>query len=195
MADAAPVKWGILGCGDVCEIKSGPALQDAANSELVAVMRRSPGAAEDFAARHNVAAFFTDAEALAASEDVTAIYVASPPAAHFEHAAIACAAGKPTYIEKPLGRNVGESQKIVDMFEAAGVPLFVAYYRRGLAPFTVAKEIIASGEIGAPVTVSFRLDQRPNAAVSTPRNPHLIFRVRSPTDILPVKLLITMRCR
>ena len=83
-----------------------------------------------------------------------------------EHATVACASGKPTYIEKPLGRNVAESQQIVDMFEAAGVPLFVAYYRRGLAPFTVAKEILASGEIGAPVTVSFRLDQRPNAAVN-----------------------------
>ena len=58
MADAAPVKWGILGCGDVCEVKSGPALQDAANSSLVAVMRRTPGAAEDFAARHGVPALY-----------------------------------------------------------------------------------------------------------------------------------------
>jgi predicted dehydrogenase len=164
MADA--VRWGILGVGDVCEVKSGPALQDAEGSELVAVMRRTAGAAEDFATRHGVPAWFDDAEALVNSADVSAIYVASPPGAHLEHAKLACATGKPTYIEKPLGRNVAETKEIVDMFEVAGVPLFVAYYRRGLAPFTVAREMLASGAIGAPVSVSFRLDQQPNAAAN-----------------------------
>ena len=38
-------------------------------------------------------------------------------------------------MEKPIGRNVAESEAIVALFEEAGVPLFVAYYRRGLAPF------------------------------------------------------------
>ena len=34
------VRWGIIGCGDVTEVKSGPAFQKVNNSELVAVMRR-----------------------------------------------------------------------------------------------------------------------------------------------------------
>ena len=34
------IRWGILGAGDVCEVKSGPAFQKAAHSELLAVMRR-----------------------------------------------------------------------------------------------------------------------------------------------------------
>ena len=37
------VRWGIIGCGDVCEVKSGPAFQKAEGSELVAVMRRDAG--------------------------------------------------------------------------------------------------------------------------------------------------------
>ena len=155
---AAPVRWGILGCGDVCEVKSGPALQRASGSELVAVMRRTPGAAKDFAERHGVPKWFEDAKALVDCEDVTAVYVASTPAAHYEHAKLAAEvrapsahptpltamsdrgawctqAGKPCYMEKPIGRNVAESEAIVALFEDAGVPLFVAYYRRGLAPF------------------------------------------------------------
>ena len=147
-------------------IRSTHRLQDAEGSQLAAVMRRTPGAAEDFAKRHGVPSWYEDAEALVASEHVNAIYVASPPGAHLEHAKLACDSKKPTYIEKPLGRNVAETKAIVDMFEAANVPLFVAYYRRGLAPFTVARELISNGSIGVPVSVSFRLDQRPNAAVA-----------------------------
>ena len=93
---AAPVRWGILGCGDVCEVKSGPALQRASGSELVAVMRRTPGAAKDFAQRHGVPKWFEDAKALVDCEDVTAVYVASTPAAHYEHAKLAAEVRAPT---------------------------------------------------------------------------------------------------
>ena len=86
---APAVQWGILGVGDVCEVKSGPALQDAEGSQLAAVMRRTPGAAEDFAKRHGVPSWYEDAEALVASEQVNAIYIASPPGAHLEHAKLA----------------------------------------------------------------------------------------------------------
>ena len=51
------VRWGIIGCGDVTEKKSGPALQQAARSKLVAVMRRDVEKAEDYAKRHHVPKF------------------------------------------------------------------------------------------------------------------------------------------
>ena len=73
---------------------------------------------------------FSDAEALVAHPGVTAVYVASPPGSHTELAAVALKHRKPTYIEKPLARDPAESRRIVEAFETAGVPLFVAYYRR-----------------------------------------------------------------
>lgn len=51
MAVMDTVRWGIIGVGDVTEIKSGPVLQQADRSELVAVMRRSGDKAADFARR------------------------------------------------------------------------------------------------------------------------------------------------
>ena len=45
------IRWGILGCGDVCEVQSGPAFQKADDSALTAVMRRDRRLAEDFARR------------------------------------------------------------------------------------------------------------------------------------------------
>ena len=58
------IRWGIIGCGDVTEVKSGPALQKAANSRLVAVMRRDGAKAADYAKRHGVPRWYDDADAL-----------------------------------------------------------------------------------------------------------------------------------
>ena len=58
------VKWGIIGVGDVCEVKSAPAMQLIENSELVAVMRRTGELAQDYAQRHNVPKWYDDADAL-----------------------------------------------------------------------------------------------------------------------------------
>ena len=49
------IHWGIIGCGDVTEVKSGPAFNKVPNSTLVAVMRRNKEKAADYAKRHNVA--------------------------------------------------------------------------------------------------------------------------------------------
>ena len=55
------VRWGIVGCGDVTEVKSGPGFQKARGSALVAVMRRDPAKAEDYARRHGVPRWYGDA--------------------------------------------------------------------------------------------------------------------------------------
>jgi predicted dehydrogenase len=58
------IRWGLIGCGDVAEVKGGPALQKADGSALVAVMRRDRGKAEDFARRHGVPRAYDAADAL-----------------------------------------------------------------------------------------------------------------------------------
>jgi len=150
------VRWGIIGCGDVCEVKSGPGFQQAEGSELVAVMRRDGALAEDFARRHGVPAFYDDADRLIADPNVTAVYIASPPGSHLELALKAAAAGKPAYVEKPMARTHAECLRMVAAFEQAQVPLFVAYYRRALPRFLKAKEIVDSGRLGPLCNVDVR---------------------------------------
>ena len=120
MATAAPIRWGILGVGDVCEVKSGPGFQKAQGSKLVAVMRRSVDKAEDFAARHGASGFgairaFATAEELVAWEEVDAVYIATPPGPHCDLAKLVLAAKKPCLIEKPLARTAEESRLIVEV--------------------------------------------------------------------------------
>lgn len=150
------IRWGIIGCGDVCERKSGPGFQRATGSRLVAVMRRQRALAEDFARRHGVPRFYDDADELVSDPEVDAVYVATPPGTHLEHALRACRAGKPVYVEKPMARTHAECNAMVRAFHAARVPLFVAYYRRALDRFRAVRDAVASGRLGTITGVSYR---------------------------------------
>ncbi|MDQ0971701.1 putative dehydrogenase [Neobacillus niacini] len=142
------VRWGIIGCGDVTEVKSGPAFQKVNNSELVAVMRRTGELAKDYAERHQVPKWYDDADQLINDPDVNAIYIATPPGSHKEYTLKAARAGKPVYVEKPMARNYAECQEMIAACEKAGIPLYVAYYRRAQARFLKIKELLENGAIG-----------------------------------------------
>lgn len=142
------VRWGIIGCGAVTEVKSGPGFQKAEGSELIAVMRRNGALAKDYALRHKVPFWYDDARQLMQNPQIDAVYIATPPHVHAEYACIVANAGKPAYIEKPLARNYAESKEIVACFKSAGLPLFVAYYRRAQEKFLKLKQLLESGSIG-----------------------------------------------
>ena len=147
---ASPVRWGMLGCGNVAETKSGPALKRAERSTLMAVMSRRGDRAQDYARRHGAARWYDDAAALIADPDVDAVYIATPPDSHCEYALACARAGKAAYVEKPMGRTHDECVRMNRAFEAAGLPLFVAYYRRALPRFCAVKELVDGGAIGVP---------------------------------------------
>ncbi len=93
------INWGIIGCGDVTELKSGPAFNKVANSCLMAVMRRDGARAQDYARRHHVPRWYDDARELINDPEINAIYVATPPSSHEEYTFAAINAGKPVYVE------------------------------------------------------------------------------------------------
>lgn len=143
------IRWGIIGCGNVTEVKSGPAFQQARHSALVAVMRRTGKLARDYAERHGVPKWYDDADALIQDPEIDAVYIATPPSSHLEYTLRVAAAGKPVYVEKPMARTFRECEQMIGGCRAAGVPLFVAYYRRALPRFLKVKELIEGGAIGA----------------------------------------------
>jgi 1,5-anhydro-D-fructose reductase (1,5-anhydro-D-mannitol-forming) len=142
------IRWGIIGCGNVTEVKSGPGFQKAEYSRLTAVMRRDGLLAEDYAKRHNVPRWYDRAEALIADPEVDAVYIATPPLNHMEYTLAAAEIGKPVYVEKPMAMNAAECETMIAACRAAEVPLYVAYYRRALPRFLKVKELLDSGAIG-----------------------------------------------
>jgi predicted dehydrogenase len=142
------IKWGIIGCGNVTEKKSGPAFQQIEGSSIVAVMRRDAGKAADYAKRHGIAKWYGDAQELIDDEEVNAIYIATPPDTHAFYTLQALEAGKAVYVEKPMALNYAEAKKMVEASEKFQQPVFVAYYRRALSGFTKIKKLIDSDVIG-----------------------------------------------
>jgi predicted dehydrogenase len=169
------IRWGIIGCGDVTEQKSGPAFAKAANSALVAVMRRDAAKAADYARRHNVPKHYADASALIHDADVDAVYIATPPDTHELYTLMAARAGKPVYVEKPMARTYEECKRMVHACATAGVKLFVAYYRRALPRFVKVKQLVEEGAIGNIRFVNVRLYQPPMKEDLDPA--HLPWRV------------------
>jgi predicted dehydrogenase len=153
------IRWGIIGCGNVTEVKSGPGFQKAEGSSLVAVMRRDRAKAEDYARRHGVPRAYDDAEALICDPDVDAVYIATPPSSHLELALRVAAAGKPCLLEKPMAMTHGECVRMNDAFRAAGAPLFVAYYRRALPRFLEVRRQLDAGAIGPVTDVHIRISE------------------------------------
>jgi predicted dehydrogenase len=151
------VNWGIIGCGSVTELKSGPAFNKVAGSRLVAVMRRDGAKAQDYASRHGVPKWYNDATALIQDSEVNAVYVATPPDTHAMYAIQAMKAGKPVYVEKPMAATLQDCERMLEVSQETGVPLFVAYYRRTLPGFQKVKELVTNGTIGKPLLVNVKL--------------------------------------
>lgn len=156
------IRWGILGCGNVTEVKSGPAYQQTAGFTVQAVMRRDAEKAADYASRHQVPVCYSDADALINDPAIDAVYIATPPDSHLFYALKVAAAGKICCVEKPMALNADECAQMNAAFNAAGVPLFVAYYRRSLPRFLQVKQWLDAGLIGTVRHVQWNFSRSPN---------------------------------
>src|SRR3972149_10988546 len=142
------IKWGIIGCGSVTEVKSGPAFNKVEGSELVAVMRRDVDKAKDYARRHHVPRWYENAGELINDPQVNAVYISTPPSSHAGYAIQAMEAGKAVYVEKPMAAVFADCVAMNEVSRYSGVPLYVAYYRRFLPYFIKVKEILEGDVLG-----------------------------------------------
>ncbi len=153
------IRWGIIGCGDVTEVKSGPAFSKIPGSTLVAVMRRDGEKARDYAQRHKVPKWYTDAAALINDPEINAIYVATPPDSHEEYTIKALKAGKSVYVEKPMSTTLDSCIRMKDVANQTGGKLTIAHYRRALPMFLRVKELLTQAVIGDIRTVRLSMLQ------------------------------------
>lgn len=146
------IKWGMIGCGDVTEVKSGPAFNKVADSSLVAVMSRNAEKTEDYAKRHQIPKWYSNTQELIDDPEINAIYIATPPLSHEELTIAALKAGKSVYVEKPMAVNAVAGEKMVEAASLYGAKLTVAHYRREQPVFKKIKALLEEQTIG---TVKF----------------------------------------
>ena len=164
------VNWGIIGCGDVCEVKSGPAFNKVPDSKLVAVMRRDAALAKDYAQRHGVPKFYNDANELINDSEVNAVYIATPPSSHELFTEMALKAGKPVYVEKPVTLNAASCLRMIALEKQYDNKISVAHYRRGLPLFIKLKQLITTGAIGKVKLILLKILQPLASKIITKTN-------------------------
>ncbi|MEO5647326.1 MAG: Gfo/Idh/MocA family oxidoreductase, partial [Chitinophagaceae bacterium] len=155
------INWGIIGCGDVTELKSGPAFNKIKNSVLVAVMRRDGAKAQDYANRHGVSKWYDEAKLLINDPDINAIYIATPPSSHELYTLAAIEAGKAVYVEKPMTINYASAERMMVTAAKKNIKLSVAHYRREQPKFKKIKELLDQGAIGKVRLARLNFAQKP----------------------------------
>jgi predicted dehydrogenase len=162
--------WGIIGCGNVTEVKSGPAFNKVEHSSLMAVSRRDPDKLADYVKRHHIPLSYTNALDLIQSEKINAIYIATPPDVREAYAIEAMQLGKPVYLEKPMALNLAACKRLKSVSEKLGIKLSVAHYRRNLPLFMEVKNILEQGDIGAIKEVQITMLKKTDKAAKDPSN-------------------------
>ena len=148
------IRWGIVGLGDVTQVKSGPPFWKCQGSELAAVMRRTPGKAAEFAARVPTkegqmgCVGYDNLEKFLEHPGLEAVYIATRPGTHSEIAKKVAEAGLACYVEKPVGRCSAETIELTEAFNRKGLPLYTAYISRAYERTQTLRKLIKEGVIG-----------------------------------------------
>jgi len=142
------IHWLLIGIGDIARKRVIPAILADPRSVLTGFVTRDAGKVQAYPGTH---AWPTLEAALASSEKIDAVYIASPVVFHAEQAIAALRAGKHVLCEKPVAMNYEEAASIVQAANASGNLFGVAYYRRLYPKLRRAKELIAAGAIGQPL--------------------------------------------
>jgi predicted dehydrogenase len=162
-----PLRWGLIGAGDIVRKRVGEALRAGRGCELVAVSRARIDLVESFAREVGARRWHADWRDLVGDAEIDAVYVATPVHLHAEQTIAAAAAGKHVLCEKPMAMNAAECDRMIAACRAARVRIGVAYYRHFYPVVIRIGQLIASGAIGEPVfaqmIASEPFDPRPGA--------------------------------
>ncbi|MSS71441.1 MAG: Gfo/Idh/MocA family oxidoreductase [Candidatus Latescibacteria bacterium] len=145
------IGWGIVGCGDIANKRVAPAINEQADSDLIAFFSHTKARAEEFARQHEARRAYDDLDALLADPEIQAVYVASPQGRHCRETIAAAEAGKHVLCEKPMAMTPDECRRMIDACRVNDVCLSVAYYRRFFPKARKMKALLEEGAIGQVV--------------------------------------------
>jgi predicted dehydrogenase len=129
----------------------------ALRPQLVTIAEEVPGRAEEAAARFGFTSTTRDWRDVADDPRIQAVSITAPNFLHREIGVAMAEAGKHIWIEKPVGLSVADAQAVADAVAAAGVQGAVGFNYRNAPAVEAARELVASGEIGAVTHVRVRL--------------------------------------
>lgn len=147
---------GIVGTGRIAGIMADT-INQMKNVKLYAVASREKVKADVFAGKYGCKKAYGSYEELAADAKVDLIYIATPHSEHFANAKMCIEHGKPVLCEKAFTANAEQAAELIRLSEEKGVFLAEAMWTRYMPMLTTIREVIGSGVIGDPKTLTANL--------------------------------------
>jgi 1,5-anhydro-D-fructose reductase (1,5-anhydro-D-mannitol-forming) len=132
------------------------AVNDHPGARVVAVWDEIPARGRPWAADLGVD-FVADYPALLARSDIDAVVVTTPTNLHKDVIIAAARAGKHVFTEKVLATRLADARAVADAVRVAKIRFTISFPRRTIAPLLYAKQLVASGALGAVTLVRIRI--------------------------------------
>jgi len=142
------LRWGIIGAGGVARRRTMPAIQQARDAELTALMVRDQARADALAQEFGAKRGYDDWRALLRDDEVDAVHIATPVHVHKEQVIAAAEAGKHVLCDKPMAMNSAECKDMIEACTANDVHLQVCFLMRFGSANRRLKADIAEGKFG-----------------------------------------------
>lgn len=151
------MKIGILGAGRIADVMARTVAAIPDHAELYAIASRSLDRAREFAQKHSVPKAYGSYEELLSDPQVDLVYVATPHSEHYANMKMCISHKKAVLCEKAFTRNAAEAREILDLAKKEKVFVTEAIWTRYMPSRTKIREIIDSGIIGTPDTLTANL--------------------------------------
>jgi glucose-fructose oxidoreductase len=145
------LRYAVVGLGHIAQVAVLPAFGNARrNSRLAALVSSDPLKLAELGRKYGVERLhsYEQYDALLASGDIDAVYIALPNSLHCDYAVRAARAGVHVLCEKPMAVTEEECERMAGAANAAGVKLMVAYRLHFERANLEAAEIARSGRLG-----------------------------------------------
>lgn len=149
------VRYALVGLGWWTTDVAIPAITASDLGEVTCLVSSSTEKAERIAAENGVGRgiSYEQFHDGVAADAYDAVYVGTPNAYHLEYVETAAELGKDVVCEKPMESSVERAQRMVEACEGAGTELMIGYRMHTDPAVQRARELIAQGFLGAPVSI------------------------------------------
>ena len=143
------MKWGIMATGSIAQKFASTVNRMTDEGEILqAVASRTKESAENFARQHRIPEVFDSYKAMAESDSVDVIYIATPNNMHYENVKMCLLAGKHVLCEKPFTTSAAQAQELYALAEEKGLFLMEGFWIRFLPVLQKMQELIKEGKLG-----------------------------------------------
>lgn len=150
------LKIGIMGTGGIASILADTMLQ-MPQAVLMGAASRSLEKAEEFAARFSLERAYGSYEELAKDPDIQLIYIATPHSEHYSNAKLCLENGKHVLCEKAFAANYAQAKEMTGLAKEKSLMITEAMWVRYMPMAKTLKEVLNSGIIGEPMTLTANL--------------------------------------